>query len=128
MTLRDTFGDGSGLLDQLGNHLRTNGLQALLAGFDGAGDEDAAESWVADGPNRPVGPHDVQRALGRDDTEAIAAALGVSPDEAAEGLARVIPAAVDAITPGGVLPTGVQLDALDLRAALAGTDVGALLD
>ena len=53
-----------------------------------------------------------------------------SPDgtgEVADGLARVIPAAVDALTPGGRRPTGQQLDSLDLGALLSDVDVRGLL-
>jgi uncharacterized protein YidB (DUF937 family) len=57
----------------------------------------------------------------------MAGRLGTSADEVAAGLARVIPAAVDAITPGGRLPSGADLDVLDLRRELAGTDMAALL-
>jgi uncharacterized protein YidB (DUF937 family) len=127
MGLQDTFGDGGQLVDELTAHLRVNGLQSLLAGFDGAGAERAVESWVGDGPNLSVEPGDVKRAFGRDEIEAMAGRLGSSADDVAAGLARVIPAAVDAITPGGTLPSGADLDVLDFRRELAGTDIAALL-
>ncbi len=44
-----------------------------------------------------------------------------------DGLARIIPSAVDALTPGGRLPSGEQLDQLDLGATLSGVDVAGLL-
>jgi uncharacterized protein YidB (DUF937 family) len=68
----------------------------------------------------------VKRAVGRTRIQAMAERLDATEDQVAEGLARVIPAAVDAITPGGARPTGAQLDAMDLP-ALIGSQVPGLL-
>lgn len=122
-----TFGDGSELLVELERYVRTNGLMSLLAGFDGAGAEEAAESWVGTGANRPVGAGEVKRAMGRDALAGMAARLGTGSDEVAEGLARLLPSVVDALTPGGTLPSGADLDALDLGSVLSGADVAGLL-
>jgi len=127
MTLGDTFGDGSSLLDALTAYLRLNGLQSMLAGFNDAGAEEQVQSWVGTIPDEPVDSGDVKRALGHEPLDAMAAELGTDADRVAEALARLIPVVVDAITPGGDLPTGPTLHTLDLRTALAGTDVGALL-
>ena len=127
MSLTDRFGDGSGLVDQLQALLRTDGLSDLLAGFNDAGQEAQVESWVGNTANRPTETGAVERAVGRTRLAAMAMQLGASDTETAAGLARIIPAAVDALTPGGRLPTGAQLDELDLGGLLAGTDVAALL-
>lgn len=127
MDLVEKFGDGSSLVGALGSLLRTDGLQDLLAGFNDAGEESRVESWVGNGENRATETGGVQRAVGRTRLTAIAEQLGVSPEEAAGGLARIIPVAVDALTPGGSLPTGAQLDQLDLGALLSDVDVAGLL-
>ena len=127
MDLVDHFGDGSRLVQALGDLLRTDGLQDLLAGFDDAGEESKVESWLGNGPNAPTEVGGVERALGRTRTTAIAERLGVTPEVAAAGLARIIPAAVDALTPGGRLPTGPELDRLDLGELLSSVDVAGLL-
>lgn len=127
MSLTDRFGDGRELLEQLGVMIRTDGLSDLLAGFNDAGEESKVESWVGAIANEATEPSAVKRAIGPGRLGAMAAQLGASPDEVADGLARVIPAAVDALTPGGAMPTGAQLDALDLSELLSGTDVGSLL-
>ena len=114
MSMQETFGDGTGLAEQLAAMIRTDGLQDLLAGFNDAGAESQVESWLGSGANEPVGTGVVEKAIGRTRTEAMASALGVTPEQVASGLGRLIPAAVDHLTPGGHLPTGEQLDALDL--------------
>ncbi len=127
MSLTDRFGDGSALVEQLGALLRTDGLSDLLAGFNDAGQEAQVESWVGNTANRPTETGAVERAVGRTRIEAMAAQLGASDSDTAAGLARIIPTAVDAMTPGGQLPTGAQLDELDLGELLSGVDIAALL-
>jgi uncharacterized protein YidB (DUF937 family) len=127
MSLSEQFGDGAGLVGQLGALLRTDGLSDLLAGFNDAGQESEVESWVGTIANRPTDEGAVKRAVGRTRLAGMAEQLGASPDDVAAGLARVIPSAVDALTPGGRLPSGSQLDGLDLGALLSKVDVGSLL-
>lgn len=127
MSLSDRFGDGTGLVAQLGGLLRTDGLSDLLAGFNDAGAEAEVESWLGSVPNEPTTAPVVQRAIGRRRLEAMASQLGAEPEEVADGLARVIPVAVDALTPGGRRPSGAELDSLDLGRVLAGVDMASLL-
>jgi uncharacterized protein YidB (DUF937 family) len=127
MSLADRFGDGRELVDQLGAMLRTDGLSDLLAGFNDAGRESVVESWLGSGTNEPTDAGTVERAVGRGRLGAMAAQLGASPEEVADGLARVIPDVVDRLTPGGARPSGAQLDQLDLGSLLADVDVAGLL-
>lgn len=127
MSLADRFGDGRELVDQLGAMIRSDGLSDLLAGFNDAGEESKVESWLGAVANEPTEASAVKRAVGEGRIGAMAAQLGASPDEVAAGLARVIPAAVDALTPGGHRPSGAQLDGLDLGDVLSGVDIGGLL-
>jgi uncharacterized protein YidB (DUF937 family) len=107
--------------------IRSDGLSDLLAGFNDAGEESKVESWVGNVANEATESSAVKRAIGEGRIGAMAAQLGASPDEVAESLARVIPVAVDALTPGGRRPSGAQLDQLDLGGLLSGIDVGGLL-
>jgi uncharacterized protein YidB (DUF937 family) len=94
------------------------GLGALLAGAGGAGalgplldafrqqgHGDAVESWVGVGSNRALAPGDVEQVLGRDSIESIARQLGIGTDEAARGVAQILPEVVDHLTPGGQVPS-----------------------
>lgn len=74
------------------NQLQTQGLGATV------------NSWIADGPNAPVTAAHMQQAFGAQTLNDLAAKSGLTPDELAAKLAQVLPHAVDALTPGGVVP------------------------
>lgn len=97
------------------------GLSGLLGKFTNAGLGDKANSWVGTGDNEPLDPDEVERALGSDEVDRIAQEAGVSHDEAASGLAGMIPGLVDKLSPGGQLPTG------KLTKQLKGFDFGSIL-
>ena len=120
-SLSEQFGDGTALVAQLGEMIRTDGLSDLLAGFNDAGDEAKVESWVGSIPNERTDEGSVKRAIGRGRIAAMA-------EQVAEGLARIIPTAVDALTPGGNRPSGAKLNQLDLVALLSDVDLPALLE
>jgi uncharacterized protein YidB (DUF937 family) len=92
------MGMAKGLLDQAG------GVDGLVQKFQGAGAGGKAESWVGTGDNQPVSPEEVTRALGDQEVEAVAQEAGVSKDEAAGGLAQLLPQLVDRLTPEGKVP------------------------
>jgi uncharacterized protein YidB (DUF937 family) len=107
-------GMGGGMGGALGG---LGGLGGLLAGLGGAGalgplldafrqhgQGAAADSWVGTGANRPVAPTDVEQVFGRDAIESIARQLGIGHDEAAQGVAQVLPEVVDHLTPDGQVP------------------------
>ncbi len=73
------------------NQLKSNGLGPTV------------NSWIAEGPNAPVSPGDVHRAFGDETINELAAKSGMSPEELAAKLATVLPHAVDALTPNGVV-------------------------
>lgn len=74
------------------NQLRTNGLGPTV------------NSWIAEGPNAAVSPTDMHSAFGSQTLDELAAKAGISSKELAEKLATVLPHAVDALTPNGVVP------------------------
>jgi uncharacterized protein YidB (DUF937 family) len=113
---RGAAGGGAGA--GMGGMGGLGGLGALLAGAGGAGalgplldafrqqgHGDAVDSWVGVGSNRSLAPGDVEQVLGRDSIESIARQLGIGTDEAARGVAQVLPEVVDHLTPGGQVPS-----------------------
>lgn len=126
MSIRGTFGDGRGLLDQLVAMIRTDGLADLLAGFNDAGAEGDVESWVGSIENHATDRSTVERAIGRGRISAMATHLSTTPAEVADGLALMIPVVVDRITQGGAMPSGADLDALDAGELAAEVDLDSL--
>jgi len=74
------------------NQLQTNGLGPTV------------NSWIAQGPNTPVTAAHMQTAFGEQTLADLAAKAGISPQDLAAKLAQVLPHAVDALTPNGVVP------------------------
>ena len=74
-----------------------------------------AQSWIGTGSNKSVSPDQVKEALGPQQVEQVANQAGVSTDEAAAGLSKVLPEAVDNVTPSGQVPS-----AGDVRAQFGG--------
>ena len=56
------------------------------------------------GPNQPISPGDLGRALGADQIDALSSQTGLSRDELLDGLSQQLPEVVDRLTPHGRLP------------------------
>ncbi|MFP3990337.1 YidB family protein [Streptomyces sp. E11-3] len=105
-------GGGSVLTALLGAFMSKSGgnggnpLGSLLEGLGKAGLVDQAQSWVGTGENQPVTGEELKEALPGDTLQQVATEAGVSPDQAADQLAQVLPEAVDKLTPQGQIPGG----------------------
>jgi uncharacterized protein YidB (DUF937 family) len=86
------------------------GLGGLLRRLDEAGLADQARSWVQPGRNQPVSGREITRALGAEELDRLAARTGLAREEAAAGIAATLPQVVDAVTPGGEVPSERDLD------------------
>lgn len=82
-----------------------NGLQELLDRFRESGQAETAESWVAQGPNRPCEERQLEAAIGADTLEELSRQTGLPRKEILARLTRELPDAVDQYTPEGRLPT-----------------------
>jgi len=86
------------------------GIGGLLSRFKSTGATEQADSWVSrSSSNKPVSGDQVQQALGQSEVKRIATEAGVSEQEACEGIAKVLPHAIDNVTPDGQIPSGDQL-------------------
>lgn len=103
------LGAVSGLVDKAG------GLDGLLGLLQKSGLDDQVKSWISTGQNKQVSSQQLQQALGDDKVAAVAQQAGVSKDEAASGLADLLPQLVDKLSPDGKLP-----DASSLQSMLGG--------
>jgi uncharacterized protein YidB (DUF937 family) len=82
------------------------GLGELLEQFRGAGFGDQAESWVRSGPNMPISPDDLGSVLGGDVVGGLSRHTGMPQGELLDQLSRMLPQAVDRVTPDGRVPDG----------------------
>lgn len=96
----------------LGTIRSGGGLGGLLDKFRDAGLGDKARSWVGTGPNTPLDPDELERALGHAELRRIADETGLSAGEAGERLAAGLPEVVNHLTPGGAVPDDDTLDAM----------------
>ena len=83
---------------------QNGGLQGVLAKFQQAGFGDQVQSWVGTGQNMPISPDVLQQVLGSGQLAAIAQQLGMSQQDAAGGLAQMLPDVVNQMTPQGQIP------------------------
>jgi uncharacterized protein YidB (DUF937 family) len=82
------------------------GLGELLEQFRGAGLGEQADSWVRPGPNMPISPGDLSQVLGDDVVGGLARHTGLPQGDLLEQLSRMLPQAVDRVTPDGRVPDG----------------------
>ena len=96
---------GAGMVSVVNSVLEKHGgVQGVVSEFERNGLGQTVRSWVSTGPNQPVSPEDVQRALGPDLLQQLAQKSGVSVQDLSRKLAEVLPQAVDKMTPDGTIP------------------------
>jgi uncharacterized protein YidB (DUF937 family) len=83
---------------------QNGGLQGILARLQQAGYGQQAQSWIGTGANLPIDPRVLQQVFGQGQLGQIARQLGISPDQASEGAAQMLPQVVDQMTPTGQIP------------------------
>jgi uncharacterized protein YidB (DUF937 family) len=81
-----------------------NGLRDLIDGFKSSGQGEIADSWVKTGPNKPVSPQELERAINPEIWASLSDQTGLSKQELISRLLRELPEAVDKYTPEGRLP------------------------
>jgi uncharacterized protein YidB (DUF937 family) len=100
------LGNLGGLLGGAGaGSVLSGGLRDLIDRFRQNGQGQAADSWVSTGPNQPLTPDQLERAVGPDVLDTLSQRTGLTREELLSRLTRELPAAVDKFTPDGRLPT-----------------------
>jgi uncharacterized protein YidB (DUF937 family) len=89
-----------------------DGLGGLLEQFQKKGFGDTVDSWVKTGANKDISSTEVKDALGGDMVDELAQRTGLSRDQVLNELARMLPSAVDRMTPGGRLPSRHEIEQL----------------
>ena len=98
---------GNPLLDvvmqMLSNNSQSGGLAGLAKAFQDNGLGEQVASWIGTGQNLPVSAEQIRQVL------------GMNEQQAAGGLADLLPQVVDKLTPGGQMPQGEDLMAKGLE-------------
>jgi uncharacterized protein YidB (DUF937 family) len=84
----------------------------MVSGAQASGLSAQADSWVGTGGNAPVSGQEIRGVVGDDTVSELAQNAGISDDEAADVLAKVVPHVVNGLTPDGQLPADNDLDQL----------------
>ena len=79
------------------------GVQGIVAQLEQQGLGNTVKSWVGTGPNQPISADQVHQAFGADAISAMAAKVGLSPQDLASKLAQFLPTAIDKLTPHGTV-------------------------
>jgi uncharacterized protein YidB (DUF937 family) len=80
------------------------GISGIVSELQHKGLGDTVKSWVGTGPNQAISPDQLHQALGADTVTQLAAKSGLSTQDLLAKLSSALPAAVDKLTPGGVVP------------------------
>jgi len=88
----------AGLVTQAG------GVNGLIQQFQQKGLEGAITGWIGGGGNAPITGEQVVQVLGQDRITAIAAKVGLSEPQVAEGISKLLPLVVSHLTPNGAAP------------------------
>jgi uncharacterized protein YidB (DUF937 family) len=92
--------------------VKSGGLSKMVSGAQASGLSAQADSWVGTGGNAPVSGQEIRGVVGDDTVSELAKNAGISDDEAADVLAKVVPHVVTGLTPDGQLPADNDLDQL----------------
>jgi len=80
------------------------GVQGIAAQLHEHGLGDTVSAWVKQGPNPPISPQHLETAFGTDTLAQMAQKLGMSQADFTAQMAKLLPHAVDHLTPDGVIP------------------------
>jgi len=94
---------GGGLADLLKDQ---GGVGGLVEKFGQNGMGDLAASWVGKGGNLPVSAEQIAQVIGSGPIADFAKSIGISPEQAADTIAGLLPEAIDRLTPAGDVKAG----------------------
>jgi uncharacterized protein YidB (DUF937 family) len=94
-----TGGAGGGLLGGV-----LAGLGGLLGSLRGHGLTQQVDSWVSPGPNQPISPTELERAIDPAAIDDAARQAGTDRSTLLQEISRMLPDMVDRMTPGGQVP------------------------
>ena len=88
--------EAAGVLEMIQNH--PGGINGLVEAFHSNGLGGVVGSWIGSGENQSISPDQIQQVLGSGPVQALAAKLGVSPEQASSTISQLLPTVMDKLT------------------------------
>src|ERR1700761_528457 len=105
------------LYQEVGNLVnQAGGVSGLQQQFQQKGLGGVISGWISNGPNPAISGEQVIDVIGKDKVAAIAAKAGLTEDQVAAGVSKLLPLVVDHLTPKGTAPA--THSPVDVNAAL----------
>ncbi len=82
---------------------QSGGVGGLTQQFEQKGLGGVISSWIGNGANPPINGEQIIQVLGRDKIVALAAEAGLSEDQVASGISKLLPMVIDRLTPNGTI-------------------------
>ena len=79
------------------------GVRGIVTRMEQQGLGAIARSWIGNGANQPICAEQLHRLFGTGAIRALAAKVGMQPRDLARKLSQALPAAIDRLTPQGVI-------------------------
>ena len=81
------------------------GLQSMVSQLNSSGMGDQVQSWIGQGQNQPVSGEQIRQAVDPTVLNQVAEQAHISPEEASNQVAQVLPQMVNQATPQGQMPS-----------------------
>ncbi len=99
----------SELVESIAAMIGVDGLGGLILRFAASGMGPQVESWIQPGPNMRLTPRQVRMVVGSDEIDRISIGGNLTPRQAEQGLALLLPRAIDRLTPDGTVPPSANI-------------------
>jgi uncharacterized protein YidB (DUF937 family) len=102
-------GEAGGLasiMKLFGGNGNGGGLQGMASKLTSSGLGEQVQSWIGHGQNKPVTGEQIRKAADPTMLNQLAQQAHISPEEASNQVAQVLPQMVDKATPEGQMPSG----------------------
>jgi uncharacterized protein YidB (DUF937 family) len=101
-------GEAGGLasiMKLFGGSGNSSGLQGMASQLQSNGMGDQVKSWIGHGQNQPVSGDQIRQAVDPNQLNQLAEQAHISPEEASQKVAQVLPEMVNQATPEGEMPS-----------------------
>jgi uncharacterized protein YidB (DUF937 family) len=102
-------GEAGGLasiMKLFGGNGNSGSMQGMMSQLNSNGMTEQVQSWIGQGKNQPVSGEQIRQAVDPAMLNQLAEQAHISPEEASNQVAQVLPQMVDKATPQGQMPSG----------------------